>query len=183
MKNTIYLTGFMGSGKSTIGPILANTLGWDFFDLDRLIENKTEKKIREIFEQEGENYFRKLETDTLKEISESQNVIISLGGGTAANEENLEILKKTGKIIYLKVSLDTVYQRLKYKKDRPALTKSNSESLSRKEMTDRIKKLMERRVRYYEQADYTIDTDSNSVGKTIDKIVKIISQIRFYKQE
>ncbi len=177
MKNTIYLTGFMGSGKSTIGPILANTLGWDFFDLDRLIEDKTEKKIRDIFEKEGESYFRKLETDTLKGISESQNVIISLGGGTVANEENLEILKKTGKIIYLKVSLDTVYQRLKYKKDRPALTKSNSESLSREEMTDRIKKLMDTRLKYYEQADYTVDTDNNSVGKTIDKIVKIISQI------
>ena len=177
MKNTIYLTGFMGSGKSTIGPILANTLGWDFFDLDKLIEDKTGKKIREIFEQEGENHFRKLETNTLKEISESQNVIISLGGGTIASKENLEILKKTGKIIYLKVSLDTVYQRLKYKRDRPALTKSISEGLSREEMTSKIEKLMDNRVDYYEQADYTIDTDTNSLGKTIDKIVKIIYQM------
>ncbi len=177
MKNTIYLTGFMGSGKSTIGPILANTLGWDFFDLDKLIENKTGKKIREIFEQEGESHFRKIETETLREISESKNVIISLGGGTIANKENLEILKKTGKIIYLKVSLDTVYHRLKYKKDRPALTKSDSESLSREEMTNRINKLMDTRTKYYEQADYTIDTDNNSLGKTVDKIVKIISQV------
>lgn len=177
MKNTIYLTGFMGSGKSTVGPILANTLGWDFFDLDKLIENKTGKKIREIFEQEGENYFRKLETDTLREISGSQNIIISLGGGTVASQENLDILKETGKIIYLKVSLDTVYKRLKYKRDRPALTNSNSESLSKEEMTDRIKKLMDTRIKYYEQADFTIDTDTNSLGKTIDKIVKIISQI------
>lgn len=177
MNSTIYLTGFMGSGKSTIGPILANTLGWDFSDLDTLIENKTGKKIREIFEQEGESYFRKVETDTLKEISELQNVIISLGGGTIANKENLEILKKTGKIIYLRVSLNTVYHRLKYKKDRPALTKSDSESLSRNEMADRIKKLMNTRAKYYEQADYTIDTDTNSLGKTIDKIVKIISKM------
>jgi shikimate kinase len=177
MKSTIYLTGFMGSGKSTVGPILANTLGWDFFDLDKLIEEKTGKKIREIFEQEGEGYFRKLETDTLREISESQNVIISLGGGTVASEENIGILKKTGKIIYLKVSLDTVYHRLKYKRDRPALTNSSSESLSKEEMTGRIKKLMDTRIKYYEQADFTIDTDTNSLGKTIDKIVKIISQI------
>ena len=176
MKNTIYLTGFMGSGKSTVGPILANTLGWDFYDLDKVIEEKTKRKIREIFEQKGESYFRKLETDTLKEISESKDIIISLGGGTIANKENLEILKKTGKIIYLKVSLNTVYHRLKYKKDRPALIKSNSESLSKEEMTDRIKKLMDSRTEYYEQADYTIDMDANSLGKTIDKIVKIISQ-------
>jgi len=177
MKNTIYLTGFMGSGKSTIGPILANTLGWDFFDLDRLIENKTGKKIKEIFEQEGESYFRKLETDTLREISGTQNVIISLGGGTVANEENLEILKKTGEIFYLKVSLDTVYKRLIYKRDRPVLLKSDSENVSKEEMIDRIKKLMNTRAKYYEQADYTIDTETNSIGNTIDKIVKIISQM------
>jgi len=177
MKNTIYLTGFMGSGKSTIGPILANTLGWDFFDLDKLIENKTGKKIRDIFEQEGEGHFRKIETDTLREISESKNVIISLGGGTIANKENIEIMKNTGKIIYLKVSLDTVYHRLKYKKDRPALTKSDSESLSKEEMTNRINELMDTRAQYYEQADYTIDTDNNSLGKTVDNIVKIISQL------
>jgi len=167
----------MGSGKSTIGPILANTLGWDFFDLDKLIENKTGKKIRDIFEQEGEGHFRKIETDTLREISESKNVIISLGGGTIANKENIEIMKNTGKIIYLKVSLDTVYHRLKYKKDRPALTKSDSESLSKEEMTNRINELMDTRAQYYEQADYTIDTDNNSLGKTIDNIVKIISQL------
>jgi shikimate kinase len=177
MKNTIYLTGFMGSGKSTIGPILANTLGWDFFDLDKLIENKAGKKIREIFDQEGENYFRKLETETLKEISESHNIIISLGGGAIANKENLEILKKTGKIIYLKVSLDTVYHRLRYKKDRPALTKNDSESLNKEEMTNRIKELMNARAKYYEQADCTIDTDKISLGKTVDKIVKIISKM------
>lgn len=167
----------MGSGKSTIGPILANTLGWDFFDLDKLIENKTGKKIRDIFEQEGEGHFRKIETDTLREISESKNVIISLGGGTIANKENIEIMKNTGKIIYLKVSLDTVYHRLKYKKDRPALTKSDSESLSKEEMTNRINELMDTRAQYYEQADYTIDTDNNSLGKTVDNIVKIISQL------
>ena len=167
----------MGSGKSTIGPILANTLGWDFFDLDKLIENKTGKKIRDIFEQEGEGHFRKIETDTLREISESKNIIISLGGGTIANKENIEIMKNTGKIIYLKVSLDTVYHRLKYKKDRPALTKSDSESLSKEEMTNRINELMDTRAQYYEQADYTIDTDNNSLGKTVDNIVKIISQL------
>jgi len=176
-KNIYYLTGFMAAGKSTIGPILANTLGWDFFDLDKLIENKTGKKIRDIFEQEGEGHFRKIETDTLREISESKNVIISLGGGTIANKENIEIMKNTGKIIYLKVSLDTVYHRLKYKKDRPALTKSDSESLSKEEMTNRINELMDTRAQYYEQADYTIDTDNNSLGKTIDNIVKIISQL------
>src|SRR5690606_40072973 len=91
MKQIIYLTGFMGSGKSTIGPILANTLGWDFYDLDRVIENKTGKKVREIFEQDGESFFRSLETETLEELSELDKTIISLGGGTMANAENIKI--------------------------------------------------------------------------------------------
>ena len=176
MKNIVYITGFMGSGKSTIGPILANTLGWDFYDLDKVIENKTGRKIREIFEKEGEDHFRKLETETLKEISNSDKVVVSLGGGTIASEENLEILKETGKVIYLKVSLKSVYERLKYKRDRPALIKDISEDVSKEELTDRINKLMDARAKYYEQADYTIDTDSASVGKTVDKIVKIISK-------
>lgn len=179
MKNIIYLTGFMGSGKSTIGPILANTLGWDFFDLDKVIEDKTGKKIREIFEQDGEGHFRRLETGTLREVSNYENVIVSLGGGAVANDENLEILKRTGKIIYLKVSLESVYERLKYKRDRPALIKSESEDVSKKELFDRITKLMDTRAKYYEQADYTIDTDRASVGRTVDKIVKIISKIGF----
>src|SRR3970282_713969 len=103
MKQIIYLTGFMGSGKSTIGPILANTLGWDFYDLDRVIEKKTGKKIRQIFEQDGENFFRKIETETLKELSVNNKVIISLGGGTIVSDENIGILKNSGKLIYLKI--------------------------------------------------------------------------------
>lgn len=79
-KKVVYLTGFMGSGKSTIGPILANTLGWDFYDLDNLIENKTGMKIREIFEAYGEDHFRKLERQTLLEITDEVNIVVSLGG-------------------------------------------------------------------------------------------------------
>ena len=76
----------------------------------------------------------------------------------------------------VKVSLKSVYERLKYKRDRPALIKDISEDVSKEELTDRINKLMDTRAKYYEQADYTIDTDSASVGKTVDKIVKIISK-------
>jgi shikimate kinase len=175
MKQIIYLTGFMGSGKSTIGPILANALGWDFYDLDRVIEKRTGKKIREIFEQDGEIFFRRIETETLKEISNYDKTIISLGGGTIASEENIKILKTSGKLFYLKMSMEAAYRRLKYKRDRPAL-KNTSEDFSKEELMNKIDELMKARMNYYEQADFTIDTDKSSVGKTVDKIVKIINR-------
>ena len=168
----------MGSGKSTIGPILANVLGWDFYDLDRVIEKKTGKKIREVFEQDGEDFFRRIETETLKEISNNDKTIISLGGGTVASEENIKILKGSGKLFYLKMSMEAAYGRLKYKRDRPAL-KNTSEDFSKEKLMNTIDELMKARISYYEQADFTIDTDKSSVGKTVDKIVKIISQAGF----
>jgi shikimate kinase len=176
MKQIIYLTGFMGSGKSTIGPILANTLGWDFYDLDRVIENKTGKKIREIFERDGEDFFRTMETDTLKEISNNNKAIVSLGGGTIVSDDNIKILKSSGKLIYLKMSEEAAYERLKYKRDRPAL-KNETGEFSEKDLLKRINELMVTRSSYYEQADFTIDTDKSSVGKTVDKIVNIISRL------
>lgn len=175
MKQIIYLTGFMGSGKSTIGPILANTLGWDFYDLDRVIEEKTGKKIKEIFNEDGEQFFRQIETETLRDLSFKDKVIISLGGGTIVNRENIKILKNTGKLIYLKMSMEAALGRLKHKRDRPAL-KNDAEDFSEEDLINTISGLMEARAEYYEQADFSIDTDKSTVGKTVDKIVQLISK-------
>lgn len=171
----IYLTGFMGAGKSTVGPILANTLGWEFYDLDRVIEKNQNKKIKEIFEAEGEDYFRKLEMSMIMELSKIDNAVISLGGGTIRNEEILNLLKSTGKLIYLKTSPEASYKRLRYKRDRPNLINEQEDEPSKDELLDKINNLLETRSKYYEQADFTINTDSFSVGKTIDKIVKLIN--------
>lgn len=172
----IYITGFMGSGKSTIGPILANTLGWDFFDLDDVIEKKTGKKITEIFNESGEEFFRKLEHEELKELSGKKNLIISLGGGTIAYHSNFKILKQTGKIVYLKTSLDSVYERLRFKKDRPLINSIEEKNLSREEVLESLNKLLTEREKFYNKADIIIDTDKISVGKTVDKIAKLISK-------
>jgi shikimate kinase len=175
MKTTIiYLTGFMGSGKSTIGPILANTLGWDFVDLDKLIEQKAEKSIKKIFEDQGELWFRQLERNLLKEISGKENQIVSLGGGTIADDENLKILKATGKIVYLKVSNESLFERLRFKRDRPLFLKENGISLSDKEMKEKIENLMKQRYSYYEQADLIINAEHSGIGKTVDKIAHLI---------
>jgi len=176
-KNIIYLTGFMGAGKSTIGPILANTFGWDYYDLDKVIEKKIGKKIKEIFKDDGEKYFRDAERDILKELSKGKNLIISLGGGTIANPANLQTLKYTGDIVYLKVSPEEIFKRVAFKKDRPLLN-PNDEKVSGEVLMEKILRLYNERKKFYEQADIIIDTDNTSVGQTVDEISKLIYKLQ-----
>jgi shikimate kinase len=173
--DVIYLAGFMGAGKSTIGPILANTLGWNFYDLDRVVEKYEGKKVREIFETMGESYFRKVEREQLEKISSERKVIISLGGGTMSSEDNLVFLKKTGKIFYLKVSQEAIYKRLQYKRDRPALHINGDFPDTREELMELINKLLNEREKFYLLADHIILTDNIPVGKTVDRIARLIS--------
>ena len=173
--NVIYLAGFMGAGKSTIGPILANTLGWNFYDLDKVIEEQEGKKVKEIFEKKGESYFRKAERELLEKISAKDNVIVSLGGGTMAGEENLNFLKRTGRIFYLKASREAIYKRLKYKRDRPALHINGDFPDTKEQLMELIDKLLNEREKFYLLSDHIILTDNIPVGKTVDKIARIIS--------
>jgi shikimate kinase len=173
-KRIYYLTGFMAAGKSTIGPILANTLGWIFFDLDKEVEKQEEMKVVEIFEVKGENYFRKTESSLLKKLSENNEAIISLGGGAISSDENFKVIKSSGKIIYLKSSPEMAYKRLRFKRDRPAFIFEGEEIPSKEQFIDRINKLLDARKKYYEQADFVIDTDNQTVGKTVDILAKYI---------
>ena len=173
-KNIFYLAGFMASGKSTIGPIVANILGWNFFDLDKEIEKRENRKITKIFGEEGEDYFRRKETEILKEICEGENLIISLGGGTLITRENREFIKKCGNLIFLSSSPEVAYRRLKHKKDRPILLADNNEEAAENVAMERIELLMQERMKYYKKADYCIDTDKESIGTTADKISRII---------
>jgi len=173
-KNIFYLTGFMASGKSTIGPIVANTVGWFFFDLDKEIEKREKRKITKIFEEDGQDYFRRKETELLIEISDGNNLIISLGGGTLTIRENREFIKKHGNIIFLNSSPEVAYRRLKHKRDRPILFADNKEEASEDVVIERIDSLMKERMKYYQKADYIFNTDYDSIGTTVDKISKII---------
>lgn len=170
----IYLNGFMAAGKSTIGPILANTLGWDFYDLDRVIEQQVGKKIVDIFKDEGEQFFRQKESDVLLELSKMEYVIISLGGGTSSSNNNIEILKQTGKIVYLKASAEALYRRLRFKKDRPMFNDINSSN--KENLKIKILELLDKRRPFYEQADLIINTDNNPLGLTVDKIARLIEK-------
>lgn len=177
--NNIYLTGFMASGKSTLGPILANTIGFDFADVDKEIEKKTNKKVSQIFKEFGEQFFRNLEREIITVLSEKKNVVVSLGGGAIINDENISIIKKSGILIFLNASPESIYQRLKFKKDRPAFLFEDFENPTKEMFLKKINDLFEARKKYYLQADLTFKTDNISIGKTIDLIVNKLTSIHF----
>ena len=176
-RNIFFLAGFMASGKSTIGPIVANTLGWIFFDLDKEIEKRENRKITKIFEEDGEDYFRHKETEILKEISNGENLIISLGGGTMIIQENREFIRGNGKLIFLRSSPEVAYRRLKHKRDRPILFTDDNELARQSVVIKRIKSLMKERMKYYKKADYIFNTDYHSIGKTVDEISRIMLKL------
>lgn len=162
----------MTSGKSTIGPILANVLGWHFYDLDKVLEKKEKMSVVEIFERKGEEYFRGIEKETLEELSANDKIVIALGGGTIGNEASLQLIKSTGVLVYLKVSPNILYRRLKNKIDRPLFKDLVLGEKSEDEFIGRIKELLMRREGKYNQADLEINTDETRIGITVDKIAK-----------
>lgn len=175
MKNRlVFLTGFMASGKSTIGPILANTLGWNFIDIDKMIEAKCEKKISEIFQDEGEKYFREQERKVLEEVVNYDEYVIALGGGTVANQDNLDLIKSSSLVIYLESSPEETYKRLRFKRDRPLLKFDIDEEPTKAQYLKRINEILNSRKKFYDQADIKVNTDNMRVGKTVDQLTKII---------
>ena len=128
MINQIYLVGAMGSGKSTMGRLLAKKLGLPYFDLDKLIEDQEKMSISDIFQKHNEKYFRDLESITLKQYSEESNFVISTGGGCVLRDQNLDILRK-GLVIYLKISIETQFERVKNRTHRPLLNNVTKDTL------------------------------------------------------
>ncbi|MCX8069624.1 MAG: shikimate kinase [Thermodesulfovibrionales bacterium] len=169
MKN-IALIGFMGTGKTTVGKLLAKRLGYKFIDLDREIEKKNNMTINEIFATKGELAFRDLETQTIKELSNRSMTVLSTGGGAVIRDENMMILKSFCLVVCLLASPDTVYNRTKDNKDRPLLKVDNP--------LDRIKSLLSERRPFYERADLAIKTDDKSPLQIVDEIMKIYERCK-----
>lgn len=163
----IILCGFMGSGKSTIGRLLAKKLNRNFIDLDDYIVEKRGMAVSEIFKKYGEENFRKSETQSVKNISRLDNYIVSLGGGTVINPKNVEILKTSGKIIMLDISPETVYERLKNDTSRPLL-----------QVEDKLKAIsdmLNSRLPYYNAAaDFKICVDNKKKEEISEEIMKIL---------
>lgn len=142
----------MGCGKSTIGRIVSKKTGMEFIDMDRYIELKTGLSVKEIFERFGEDEFRRLEREACRELSDRDNLIIAAGGGTLTFDENIEVLSKTGRIVFIDVCLNQLCDRLKNDKKRPLLQVENR--------NERIRELLEVRRPIYKRAA-TIEIDGN----------------------
>ncbi|MDD5432710.1 MAG: shikimate kinase [Candidatus Omnitrophica bacterium] len=167
MKN-IYLVGFMATGKSSVGKELAERKGWQFVDLDDLIELKEKRRISDIFTKEGEAYFRKIEKETLKEVSKEKKFVVACGGGIVINEENIKIMKETGFMVCLSASPEAILKRTSGCAHRPLLNV--------KDPKKQIDLLLKLRAPYYCKADKTIDTSRLSIKEVVNKIIKLIGR-------
>jgi shikimate kinase len=165
----LYLIGFMGVGKTTIGKQIAAFNKVVFIDTDSQIEKETSKSIKEIFETDGEIAFRKLETDTIRSIN--RKAIIACGGGLPAHNNNIEYLKHKGTVIYLKASTETLIKRLE-KNKRPLISKLTNDKL-----LEFIRKILKEREETYKQADYTIETDNKTVKEVLREINSLLLTI------
>jgi shikimate kinase len=165
-KNNIILIGFMGCGKTSVGIRLSYKLRRAFLDTDKWIEQKQKKAISDIFASEGEAAFRQMEKDCIRGFIEKENnKIISTGGGLPVQEGNCELLKKLGKVYYLRVTPETVYERLKNDTSRPLLAGENP--------MVKIESLLAQRTPLYEAcADVIIDVDGKSFEEILEEIAE-----------
>lgn len=170
MKN-IVLTGFMASGKTTIGKRLADVTGFKFIDTDLYIEEKENKTINEIFQVFGEEYFRDLEEKAILECSSFKNSVIACGGGTVLREENIKNLRKNGIIFNLNPTIDVIKSRIKdAAKTRPLMDEGDIEGT--------IERFL-KRIPYYENCDYKIDvTQDKSIECVLDEILNIYNSLK-----
>ncbi len=158
----------MGAGKSSVGKLLAEKLGRDFYDTDKLVEESTRKSISKIFESEGEDYFRDKEEETIKKITAELNeAVVALGGGTILRRKNWELITRSGVIVYLQWQFNSLLNRLANDDSRPLAAKIPRESYQTEFL-----KLFELRKPIYAQADFIIDcSDDLTETQVADEIV------------
>jgi len=163
----IYLIGFMGAGKSTVAPKLAEKLNMDWVDIDDIVEERARFSVAEIFDYYGELRFRELEKEVLKEVSEDPPVVVSVGGGAPMDNENWSRMSSTGIIIYLEVGPEEAYSRIGSDGSRPLLA-----NLGEDECRAKIKQLLLKRHPVYQQADIQVKCNSTEPQKVIRKVVE-----------
>jgi shikimate kinase len=160
----IVLVGMMGAGKSYIGAKLSKLLAhFTFVDTDEVIEKSTGLTIPEIFESHGEEYFRKLESDVVKKVASKKNQIISIGGGAFTKADNVRALHKNSLTFYLKAPVSVLFNRIKDETHRPLLSNDFSEQT--------VESLLNKRQKYYMQADFIIDTNQMPAYVILDNIL------------
>lgn len=165
----VVLIGFMGSGKSSVGEALADSVGYSYVDTDKLIEKKTGRKIKDIIPTDGEEAFRDLETEAIRGLADVKRSIISVGGGAPLREENRKLLSRIGLVIHLSATPEEIYQRVKHETHRPLLAKSP-------DLRATIKDMLAKRAEAYSFADVVVDTTLLSVEEVVSKCIEILAR-------
>ena len=166
----IVLIGFMGAGKTTISDYLSMMFDMKLVEMDQEIAEREQMSIPDIFATYGEEYFRNLETNLLKELQTGKNCIISCGGGVAPREENVVEMKKNGRVVLLTASPETIYDRVKDSNDRPLLKDNNN--------VEFIADLMEKRREKYEAAaDVVIQTDGKTILQISEELITRLTEL------
>lgn len=161
--SNIFLIGFMGTGKSTIAEALKRKYDMQIVDMDAEIEKEQQMAISDIFATKGEEYFRDLETQLIKDLQKKDNVVVSCGGGAVLREENVTEMRKSGKVVLLNATPETILQRVKNSHNRPLLEGNKN--------VDFIRELMSKREdKYNSAADVTVSVDNRAVGEIADEV-------------
>ena len=175
MQKHIFLIGFMGSGKSTVGAMLAERLNLPFLDSDKEIEKKSGKSITEIFSKDGEAAFREMEMNFLQELKSVAPSVIAVGGGLPTIENALPLMHEMGLVIYLNTSLLTLIKRLREEKEQRPLLRELSDA----EFHPFIEALLSERVHFYKQAKLIMPNERNSPNELVLKLEKELNKLNF----
>ena len=164
----IVLVGYRGTGKSTVGRLLAARLGRDFVSTDAEIVKRAQRTIPEIVAQEGWEYFRDLESGICRELAGRDQLVIDTGGGTILRVQNVEALKKNSTVVWLTASVETIAKRIGGDSQRPSLTGTNS-------FVDEIQDVLrERTPKYQATADHSIATDDQSINQLVETLLTLV---------
>ncbi|HKY05305.1 MAG TPA: shikimate kinase [Blastocatellia bacterium] len=153
----------MGAGKSTVGPLIARGLGFDFIDLDLVIESRTGKTISQIFAESGEAVFRAVEAEALRSCRGAERAVIALGGGAFTFDRNRRLIREIGKSVWLDCPLETCLERVSGDRSRPLLSDD-----------DAVKSLYASRREHYAKADLVIDTQLLSPEEAADRVITLL---------
>lgn len=164
----ITLIGPMGSGKTSVGRELAEMLGYEFIDVDRLIADRAGKKIAQIFEEDGESRFRALESETIAALAGAESRVIATGGGAVLDPQNRHVFRSLGHVVYLKASARELYQRIKNDTNRPLLQVEDPKT--------RMKEILAEREPFYLEAEIIVDTEDLSVEEVVDVLINELAK-------
>jgi shikimate kinase len=169
----------MGSGKSTLGPILANVLGYGFADLDARIAASAGMPVAQLFATRGEAAFRALEADALRATGREHDLVVATGGGALAREPNLSWARRHGTVVYLRATPEALAARLmRARAVRPLLLGDDGARLSEAALRDRIAALLAERRPFYEQAHVAVDVGAGPVGPAVDAVARALRHLR-----